>query len=106
MLEIEENPFLSIKKQSITVVPVQQKLGLRIADKLMGILWNPGGHTINVKRNTTISYAKESDYIEKAQIDQQDSVQEVTEISHEKLPPMQEKSPLMFHHTFFTQNPT
>ena len=30
-----------------------------------------------------------------------DTVMEVTEISHEKLPPMPEKSAFMFHHNFY-----
>ena len=54
----------------------------------MAVPWNPSSDTITLKRNTTISYVKESDDIEKSQIDQQHNVGEVTEISHEKLPPM------------------
>ena len=41
--------------------------GHRIPDKCLDILWNPGGHTIILKRNTTINYSKELDYIEKFQ---------------------------------------
>ena len=32
-------------------------------DKFMAILQNPSGHTITLKRNTTISYVKESNYM-------------------------------------------
>ena len=58
LLEIEENPFLSIKQLSITITPVLQRLGLRIPDNFMAILWNPDGHTITLNRKTIISYAK------------------------------------------------
>ena len=102
-LEIEANPFLSIEQLIITIMTVLQRLGLRIPDSFMAALWNPGGHTITLKRNTTISYAKESDCIEKSHIDQQDNAGEVTEISHEKLVPMPEKSAFMFSHTFYPQ---
>ena len=34
-------------------------------------------------------------------IEQPDFITKVTEISHEKLLPMPEKSALMFHHTFY-----
>ena len=30
----------------------------------MAVLWNPGCYTITLKRNTAISYVKESDYVE------------------------------------------
>ena len=91
MLEIEENPFLSIEQLNTAIIPVLQRIGLRIPDQVMAVLWNPGGHNIGLKRNSTISHVKESDYIEKSQIYQQDNIREVSEISHEKLQPMPEK---------------
>ena len=54
-----------------------QKLESRTPDKFMAILWNPGGHTITIERNMTIAYAKESNYIKKFQIDQQESIRDV-----------------------------
>ena len=35
------------------------------------------------------------------QVEQSDYITEVTEILHEKLPPMPEKSAFMFHQTFY-----
>ena len=55
---------------------------------------------LTLKRNTTIIYVKESNYIEKSQIDQHETIGEVTEIFHEKLPAMPEKSTFTFHHNF------
>ena len=63
LLEIEENPFLSIEQANITIILVQQKIGCRIPDQFMAVLWNPGGHTISLSRNTTIGYAQEANYI-------------------------------------------
>ena len=102
LLETEENPFLSIEQLNITTIPVLQEIGQRIPDKFVAILWNPGGHYIHLERNTTICYVKESDCIENSQFDQWDNV-EVTEISHEKLPPMPEKLALIFHHNFYSK---
>ena len=79
----------------------------------MAVLWNPGGQPIVLKRITTIIYARESDYIGENTPNQQqsvermtkippsiqysDAVKEVTEVSHEKLPPMPDKSAFIFH---------
>ena len=65
LLEIEETPFLSIDQQNMKIIPILQKLGFRMPDEFMAVLWNPGGQAIILKRNTTISNAKESDYVEK-----------------------------------------
>ena len=67
----------------------------------MTILWNLGGHSITIKRNMTIGYVKESNYIKKSQIDQQENFREVSKISQDKLPPIPEKSAFMFHHNFY-----
>ena len=40
-------------------------------------------------------------YIEKSHIDQQENIGDITEISHEKLPPMPKKSAFTFHHIFY-----
>ena len=53
----------------------------------MAILWNLGGHSINIKKNMTIGYIKESEYIKKLQTVQQENIREVSEISQDKLPP-------------------
>ena len=42
-----------------------QKLGFQMPDVYMAGLWNPGVETIILKRNTTIRYVKELDYMEK-----------------------------------------
>ena len=31
----------------------------------MAVLWNPSGQTLRLKRNMTIDYVKQSDYMEK-----------------------------------------
>ena len=63
LLEMEENPFFTIEQPDITIILALQKLDNKTHDKFMTIIWNPGGDSISVKRNTTISYMKESDYI-------------------------------------------
>ena len=67
----------------------------------MTSLWNPGSHSISIKKNMTIGYNKESDYIEKAQADKQENIREVSKISQDKLPPMSEKSAFTFHHNLY-----
>ena len=67
----------------------------------MAILWNPGGHSISIKKNMTISYIKESEYIETSQTDQEENMREVSKISQDKLPPMAEKSIFTFHYNFY-----
>ena len=69
-------------------------------DKFIAILWNPGSESVSIKRNTTISYMKVSDYVKKSQSDQQKNIREIAEISQDKLPPMPEKSAFTFHHNF------
>ena len=64
LIEIEETPFLSIKKPDLIIMPMVQKLGFIIPDVYMAVLWNPRGQAIILKRNTTINHARESDYIE------------------------------------------
>ena len=82
-------------------MPTLQKIEGRTPDKFMVILWNQCDHTITLKRKTTIGYVKESNYIEKSQMDQQENTGEVNEKSHNKLPPMPEKSAFTFHHNFW-----
>ena len=117
LLEIEESPFLSIEQPNMMIIPVLQKLELRIPDEFMAMLWNPGGQAIILKRNTTFGYAKEfrlctkilpqptkniGEATKKPHLTQNfDTVKEVTEISHDKLPPLPEKSAFMFHHSFY-----
>ena len=59
LLEIEENPFFSIEQPNITIIPALQKHESRTPDKFMAILWNPGGHSISIKKNMTIGFLKE-----------------------------------------------
>ena len=54
----------------------------------------------NLRRNTTISHIKESNYIEKSLVDQQEDIREVSEISHDKLPLMPEKYAFMYHNFY------
>ena len=58
LLEIEENPFFSIEQPNITIIPTLQKLESKTPNKFMAILWNPGGHSITINKNTTIGYVK------------------------------------------------
>ena len=94
---MEENPFFLIEQPNMNIIPVLQKHDNRTPDKFMAILWNPGGHSISIKRNMTIGYKKESEYIEKSQTDQQENIREVSKISEDKLPFMPEKSAFTFH---------
>ena len=80
---MEENPFFAIKQPNISIIPALQKLDNRTSDKFMAILQNPGGNSISIKKNATISYMKESDYVEKSQI-KQENIREIAEITHEK----------------------
>ena len=52
------------------------------------------------KKNTTIGYIKESEYINKSQTGQQENMREVSKISQDKLPPLPKKSAFKFHHNF------
>ena len=81
LTEIEENPFLLSEEPIIVILPLLQKVGDRLPDAFIIALWNGGSHKITLKRNTTIGYVKESDYIEKHIIEQPDYITEVTEIS-------------------------
>ena len=70
----------------------------------MAILWNPGGHSIIKKKNMTIGYVKELEYIEKKpQTDQWKNIREVSEITKDKLSPMTEQSAPTFHHNFYPE---
>ena len=91
LLEIEENPFLPVEQPKITIIPTLQKLEGRTPDAFQAVIWNPGGHNITLKRNTTINYVKESSHIEKSQIDQEANIGEITEISQENLTYMPDK---------------
>ena len=64
---MEENPFFAIKQPNVTIIPALQKLNNRTSDKFMAILWNSGGDSISIKRNTSIGYMKESDFVQKSQ---------------------------------------
>ena len=67
----------------------------------MPILWNPGGHTMTIRRNMTTGYIKASNSTKNSQIDQQDKIREVSKMCQDKLPPMPEKSAFTFHHNFY-----
>ena len=79
--EIKENPFHSVEQLNITIKPDLQKLDSRTPDKFMAILWNPGDHSISIKKNMTIGFMKELDYIKQFKADQQGNIREVAEIS-------------------------
>ena len=76
---MKENPFFLIEQPNITSIPALQKIDNRTPDKFMVVLWNPGGHSISIKKDMTIGYMKESDYIEKSQTDLQENIREVSE---------------------------
>ena len=61
LIEVEENPFLSIEQLDMIIIPMLQKLGLRIPDVYTAVLWNQGGQVRILKRNTIIGYVRESD---------------------------------------------
>ena len=44
----------------------------------MTVLWNPGGQTIILKRNMTIDYVKESDYMEKDPTEELKNLRKIT----------------------------
>ena len=66
LIDIQENPFLTIEQPDLVVIPMQQKLGPRIHNVYMAVLWNPGGQTVILKTSITTCYVKESDYMEKS----------------------------------------
>ena len=65
LLEIEENPFLTIEQPKLVLIPTLQTLGSQVPDTYMAVLWNPSGQDLILKRNMTIGYIEESDYMEK-----------------------------------------
>ena len=55
-----------VKEQlDLILIIMLQKLGPRIPNVHMAVLWNPGGQTVILKRSMTIGYARESDYMGK-----------------------------------------
>ena len=74
---MRECPVLAIDQPNITIIPALQTLDNRTPDKFMAIIWNPGGDSISIKRNTTISYMKESDYVKKSQSEQQENMEKL-----------------------------
>ena len=85
---IEDNLFFSTEQPNITIIPALQKLNSRTPDKFMAILWNPGGHSISIKKNMTIGYIRELEYIEKSQMDQKEHIRDISKISQDKLAQM------------------
>ena len=65
IVEIEETHFLAIEQLDLGLVPMLQKLGPRLPNVHMAVLWNPDGQTVILKRNMTIIYVTKSDYMEK-----------------------------------------
>ena len=55
---MEVNLFLTIEQPELKLIPMLQKLGFQTPDVYMAVLWSPGGQTIILKWNTTISYGK------------------------------------------------
>ena len=84
------NPFLSVEEPSIAILLLLQKVGDRLTDEFITVLWNQSGHTITWKRNSTIWHLREADYIEKPIVEWQHDTVEVTEISHTELLSMPE----------------
>ena len=58
LLEIEENPFLTIEQPELVLMSTLHRLGSQV-------LWNPDGQNLILKQNMTISYVKKSDCKEK-----------------------------------------
>ena len=65
LLEIKENPFLTIEKSELVLISTLQRLGSQVPDAYMVVLWNPSGQNVIPKWNMTICYVKESEYKEK-----------------------------------------
>ena len=63
LIYVQENTFFSIEQPDLVIIPMLQKLGTRIPDVYITVLWNPGGQTVILKRSMTISSIEESDYI-------------------------------------------
>ena len=68
LLEIEENPFLTITKQFLTINKTRISLDAyfiktRVPSTIYihTVLWNPSGQSLILKWNMTIGYVKESD---------------------------------------------
>ena len=59
LLEIEENPFLTIVHSELVLVVTLQRLGFQVPDTSMVVLWNSRGQNLIQKQNMTISYFKE-----------------------------------------------
>ena len=99
--EMDKSPFLPIEQPSISILPLLQKAGDRLPDESITAFWNHCDHIVTLKKNTTIGYVREADYRENHISEHQNDTAELTEIPHEKLPPMSEKSTFMFHHSFY-----
>ena len=44
--EIEENPFLATEQLDLVLIITLQKLGSRVPNVYMAVLWSPGGQTV------------------------------------------------------------
>ena len=66
LIEMEEHSFQAIQQLDLALIPMLQKLGPRIPNVYMAAQWNPGGQMVILKRNMTIGYVRESDYMEKS----------------------------------------
>ena len=49
LLEIKENPFLTIQQTDLVLMPTLQGLGSKISDTYMAVLWNPSGQKLILK---------------------------------------------------------
>ena len=61
LLEIEENPFLTIEQPELVLMPIIPRLGSQVLDTYVVVLWNPSGQNLILKWNMNIGYVKESD---------------------------------------------
>ena len=117
LIEIEENTFLTIEQLDLILIPTLQKLGPSVSNVYMAVLWNPGDQTVTLKRKhdhdlckwiwlhgkrppraTWNSRKNDGNTTYRTP---SDTVWELTEISHDILPPMPEKIAFMFHNNFY-----
>ena len=50
ILDIEASPFLTTEQSELILILTLQKLGFRVPDTYMAVLWNSGGQTLTIKK--------------------------------------------------------
>ena len=104
-IDIKTKSTITLPPHHISIVPLTSmnfpnKIQTNTLLEMEESPWNPGGDSIRIKRNTTFSYMKELDHVEKSQSEQQENIKKIAEIIQEQVPPMPEKSAFFFITTF------